>query len=90
MATFRRDEERMLTRLWGKDPPERVADEPAGDAAALGVEDVAGERRAVEEALEQARATLEAGNASEAGSIYGQVLQHEPGNVKAIAGMSAA
>lgn len=41
----------------------------------------------VEEALEQARATLEAGNASEAGSIYGQVLQHEPGNVKAIAGM---
>jgi len=31
MAAFRRDEERMLTRLWGKDPPERVADEPKSE-----------------------------------------------------------
>ena len=41
----------------------------------------------IDEALEQAKATLEAGDASAAGTIYGQILQQDQTNVKAIAGM---
>ena len=41
----------------------------------------------IDEALEQAKATLEAGDASTAGAIYGQILQQEQTNVKAISGM---
>tara|TARA_B100000676_G_scaffold312853_1_gene389354 strand:+ start:665 stop:1591 length:927 start_codon:yes stop_codon:yes gene_type:complete len=41
----------------------------------------------IDEALEQAKATLEAGDASTAGAIFGQILQQEQTNVKAISGM---
>lgn len=41
----------------------------------------------IDEAVEQAKAALEAGDASTAGAIFGQVLQQEPENLKAIAGM---
>ena len=41
----------------------------------------------IDEAIEQAKTALESGDASTAGAIYGQVLQQEPGNVKAMAGM---
>jgi len=41
----------------------------------------------IDEALDQAKAAFEGGDASTAGAIYGQVLQQDPGNVKAIAGM---
>ena len=41
----------------------------------------------IDEAIEQAKAALESGDASTAGAIYSQVLQQEPGNVKAMAGM---
>jgi len=41
----------------------------------------------IDEALEQAKAALESGDASTAGAIYGQVLQQEQTNVKAMAGM---
>ncbi len=41
----------------------------------------------IDAAIEQAKTALESGDASTAGAIYGQVLQQEPGNVKAMAGM---
>jgi putative thioredoxin len=41
----------------------------------------------VDEALEHAEAALEAGDHATAADIFGQILEHEPGNVKAIAGM---
>ncbi len=41
----------------------------------------------IDEALEQAEAALEAGDNATAADIFGQVLEHEPGNVKSIAGM---
>ena len=41
----------------------------------------------IDEALEQAKAALESGDASAAGAIYGQVLQQDQANVKAMAGM---
>ncbi len=48
----------------------------------------AGGPSAIDQALDQARAALEAGDASTAGGIYGQVLREDPGNVKAMAGMA--
>ena len=41
----------------------------------------------IDEALEQAKAALESGDASTAGGIYSQVLQQDQANVKAMAGM---
>lgn len=41
----------------------------------------------IDEAIEQAKAALESGDASTAGAIYGQVLQQDPANIKAMAGM---
>jgi putative thioredoxin len=41
----------------------------------------------IDDAMEQAKAALDAGDASTAGAIYSQVLQQEPDNVKAMAGM---
>ncbi|MCG8356949.1 MAG: thioredoxin [Kiloniellales bacterium] len=41
----------------------------------------------VDQALEQAQAALEAGQAGAASALYGQVLQQEPDNATAIAGM---
>lgn len=42
----------------------------------------------LDEALEQAKTALESGDFSTAGGIYGQVVQQDPGNVKAMAGMA--
>jgi len=42
---------------------------------------------ALAEALEQARAALDAGDLPLAGNIYSQILQHEPTNPSALAGM---
>ena len=42
----------------------------------------------LDEALEQAKTALESGDFSTAGGIYGQVMQQDPGNVKAMAGMA--
>jgi putative thioredoxin len=42
----------------------------------------------VDEALEQADATREAGDLATAAQVYGQVLQHESGNPKALAGLT--
>ena len=42
----------------------------------------------IDEALEQAKAALDAGDAGTAAAIYGQVLQHDATNVKAIVGMA--
>ncbi|MFO0294809.1 MAG: thioredoxin [Rhodospirillales bacterium] len=42
----------------------------------------------VQEALEQAKAALEAGDAGTASAIYGQVLAHEPGNAAAAIGLA--
>lgn len=41
----------------------------------------------IDEAIEQAKAALDSGDTSMAGSIYGQILQQEPDNIKAMAGM---
>ena len=41
----------------------------------------------IDEAIEQAKASLESGDANAASAIYGQVLQQDPGNVKAMVGM---
>ena len=41
----------------------------------------------IDEAIEQAKASLESGDANAASAIYGQVLQQDPGNVKARVGM---
>ena len=41
----------------------------------------------IDEAIEQAKASLESGDANAASAIYGQVLQQDPGNVKAKVGM---
>ena len=41
----------------------------------------------VEQALEEAEAALEAGQAGAASALFAQVLQHEPDNVRALAGM---
>ena len=41
----------------------------------------------VDQALEQAAAFLEAGQLAQASTLYGQVLQHEPDNKAAIAGL---
>ncbi len=43
---------------------------------------------ALEEALEQAQQALTAGDFNTAGSLYGQILQVEPGNPTAIAGLA--
>jgi len=42
----------------------------------------------VDQALEQADAALAGGDAATAGAIYGQVLQHDPEEVRAMAGMA--
>jgi len=44
----------------------------------------------IEEALEQAEAALEAGDAGTASAIYNQVLAHEPANLPALAGLTLA
>jgi putative thioredoxin len=44
----------------------------------------------IEEALEQAEASLEEGDAGAAGAILNQVLSHEPGNLRAISGLTQA
>jgi putative thioredoxin len=44
----------------------------------------------VEEALEQADEALEAGDHGTASAIYGEVLAHEAGNLKAVAGLTLA
>ena len=41
----------------------------------------------IEQALEQAEAALEAGEAAAAQALYGQILQHEPTNPAALAGL---
>ena len=41
----------------------------------------------IDEALEQAKTAFEADDAATAGSIYGQILQQDPGNLAALAGM---
>ena len=41
----------------------------------------------IDEAIDQAKAALESGDASTAGAIYSQILQQEPANIKAMAGM---
>jgi len=42
----------------------------------------------VEQALEQAKAALDEGDGATAAALYGQVLQHEPTNAKAAAGLA--
>jgi putative thioredoxin len=42
----------------------------------------------VEQALEQAGAALAGGDAATAGAIYGQILQHDPEEVRAMAGLA--
>jgi len=42
----------------------------------------------IEQAMEQAAAAMTAEDFATAGAIYGQVLQHEPANAKAIAGLA--
>lgn len=42
----------------------------------------------IDEALEQAKAAFDAGDAATASAIYGQVLAHEAGNVPATAGLA--
>ena len=42
----------------------------------------------VDQALEQAKAALGAGEVAAAANLYSQILQHEPGNPLAIAGLS--
>jgi putative thioredoxin len=42
----------------------------------------------VDEALEQAKAALEGGDADTASALYGQILAHEKGNVAAIIGLA--
>ena len=44
----------------------------------------------VAEALDQAEAALEQGQAGAASTIFGQVLQHDPENLRALAGMARA
>jgi putative thioredoxin len=44
----------------------------------------------IEEALALAKAALAAGDTPQAVNIFGQVLQHEPGNVDALAGLARA
>jgi putative thioredoxin len=41
----------------------------------------------IDEATEQAKAAFDSGDASTAGAIYGQILQQEPANIKALVGM---
>ena len=41
----------------------------------------------IDQALEQAKEAFEAGDAPTAAALYAQVLQHEPGNAKAVAGL---
>jgi putative thioredoxin len=42
----------------------------------------------IEEALALAQEAMTAGDAARAGNIYGQILQHEPANVEAMAGLA--
>jgi len=41
----------------------------------------------IQQAIEQAEAALEAGETGAASALFGQVMQHDPGNGRAIAGM---
>jgi putative thioredoxin len=41
----------------------------------------------IDEAIEQAKAAFDSGDASTASTIYGQTLNQEPGNIKALVGM---
>jgi putative thioredoxin len=45
---------------------------------------------AVAEALKMAKEALAAGDAASAAALYGQILQHEPGNLEAEAGLARA
>jgi len=42
----------------------------------------------IEQAVEMAKQALSSGDNARAGAIFGQVLQHEPGNVPALAGLA--
>ncbi len=44
----------------------------------------------VEQALAMAKEALSAGDTARAGNIFGQILQHEPDNVEALAGLARA
>lgn len=44
----------------------------------------------IDQALEQAAAAEEAGDAQQAGGIYSEILRHEPDNTKALAGLARA
>ena len=44
----------------------------------------------VAEALEQAKATLDGGDAASAGQLYARILDHDPENLKAIGGLARA
>lgn len=41
----------------------------------------------IDQALEQAKEAFDAGDAPTAAALYAQILQHEPGNAKAVAGL---
>ena len=41
----------------------------------------------IDDAIEQAKAAFDSGDASTASALYGQILQQEPNNIKALAGM---
>ncbi len=57
-----------------------------GTAGAGGEADDAG--AAIAQALEQAKAMAEAGDTANAGQLYARILEHEPGNVAAAAGLA--
>ena len=42
----------------------------------------------IDEAVEQAKEALDAGDHATAGALFGRVLEHEPGNVSAVAGLA--
>ncbi len=70
---------RLRGRAAGK--PGEALRRPAGRRAAAS-------RSPIDEALALAKASLEAGDPARAAHIYAQVLQHEPGNAPALAGLA--
>jgi hypothetical protein len=79
MAVFRRDEERMLTRLWGKDLPGRVADEPKPEPRNVLEPESAIRQRSHEQAI---RAELAAENVSSRARFWPHM--HDPAPVSRI------
>jgi putative thioredoxin len=49
-----------------------------------------GGNAALAEAMETAKAALQSGDAKSAGALYQQILQHDPANVEALAGLARA